>query len=136
MVAVAIASRSAFGAPAILAITGHPVVSSIVVSRDLGDAAGRAPALRGVPCLVLDFVSEAAVAEALARLRTITDRFTHKETATRVACSNEVPYTLRLVRGFDEATIAAIDAHREEALARYAAAQRDTAHHGTGRLLR
>jgi len=132
MIGVEVASRSAFGAPAVLAITGHPAVCGVVVSRDLGDAGGHMLTLRGVPCFMLEFVSEGAADETLERLRVISAKFTHKETPTRIACSNGVPYTLRLVHGIDEATIAAIDGHYEDAVDRYAAAQRETSRVGVG----
>jgi hypothetical protein len=89
-----------------------------------------------VPCLLLEFVSERAADEALGRLRGISARFTHMETPTRIACSNEVQFALRLVRDFDEATIAAIDALHGEAVARYAAGQREQPRAGAGRLRR
>jgi hypothetical protein len=136
MVGIAIATRSAFGAPGVLAVTGHPAVSSIVVSRDLGDAASHFPTLRGVPCLILEFCSERAADEALGRLRVISAKFTHQETPTRIACSNGVQFTLRLVRDFDEPTIAAIAAHHDDAIERYAAAQRDAPRSGAGRARR
>src|SRR6478672_2438893 len=100
MIGVEVASRSAFGAPAVLSITGHPAVCGVVLSRDLGDAGGHMPTLRGVPCFMLEFVSAGAADEALERLRMISAKFTHKETPTRIACSNGVQYTLRLVHGF------------------------------------
>jgi hypothetical protein len=133
MIEVAVAARSAFGAPAVLTIAGHPAVCGVVVSRDLGDAGGQMPTLRGVPCFQLEFVSEAATDEALERLRVISAKFTSKESPTRIACSNGVQYTLRLIHGFDEATIAAIDAHYDEAVDRYAAAQREGSRVGAGR---
>lgn len=129
-VGIVVTAHSALGTPATLAITGHPAVCGITLARDLGDEAGHAPALRGVPCLLLDFVSPDAADAALTRLRAISDKFTFKETPTRIACSNGVPFALRLVRDFDEATIAAIDAYHSEATARYAAAQHEpTRHH-------
>jgi hypothetical protein len=85
---------------------------------------------------MLEFVSEGATDEALERLRVISAKFTHKETPTRIACNNGVQYTLRLVHGFDEATIAAIDAHYEEAVDRYAAAQREATRGGASRARR
>lgn len=136
MIAIAVTSHSAFGAAATLAISGHPAVCGIVLSRDLGDAAGHHPAMRGVPCLLLDFVSAAAADAALARLRSISARFTDRETPTRIACSGGVSYTLRQVYGFDEPTIAAIDAHHADAAERYAAAQRAAPRPGRGRARR
>lgn len=124
-VRIAIAGRSALGAPAILAVTGHQAVTRVILSRDFGDQAGQNPALRAVPCLLLEFVSASAADEALTRLRAITARFTFKESPTRISCSNGVRYTLRVVRGFDEATIAAIEAHYQESAACYVAAQHE-----------
>lgn len=118
-----VTSHSAHGAPAALTILDHPAVVGIVVSRDLGDARSSAPTLRGVPCFLIDFVSAEAATEALERLRVISSRFTHAETPSRIASSSGVPFTLRLVRGFAEATIAAIDACHAEAVAIYGAAQ-------------
>jgi hypothetical protein len=136
MVGVEIASRSASGAPAVLTITGHPAVCEVMVSRDLGGAASHVPTLRGVPCFMLEFVSAGAADEALARLRVISSKFTNKETPTRIACSNEVQFALRLVHGFDEATIAAIDGYHDEAVERYAAGQRERPRVGMSRARR
>ena len=129
-IGIAVTAHSALGTPATLAITGHPAVCGIILARDLGDAGGHAPALRGVPCLLLEFVSPDAADAALARLRVISDKFTFKETPTRIACTNGVQFALRLVRDFDEATMAAIDTYHSEATTRYAAAQHEpTRHH-------
>ena len=133
MIGIEIASYSAFGAPAMLAITGHPTICGVTVSRDLGDAASSAPTLRGVPCLFLDFVSADAADEALARCEAISAQVAHKELPTRLACSREVRYTLRLLRGFDEAAIATIAAHYGTADERYVAAQHDYRQRGTRR---
>ena len=128
MIDIAIAARSALGTPAILTVAGHPAVSSIIVSRDLGDAGSRLPTLRGVPCLVLEFSSIGAADDTLARLAAISAKFAYKETPTRIACSREVKYILRLVRDFDERAIAVIAAYRDEVDTRYAAAQQDYLH--------
>ncbi len=125
MIGIAITAHSALGAPAILTITGHPSVTSIVLARDLGDAASHISSLRGVPCLILDFTTAAAADEAHVRLSAISTKFTFKETPTRLVCSNEVSFTLRLVRDFDQATIATIAEYRDEAVARYTAAQQE-----------
>ena len=130
MVGVTVTSHSALGAAATLAITGHPTVVAITVSRDLGDRAGRFTTLRGVPCFILDFVSAATAETALARLSAVSSRFTHKESPTRLACSGEVRYTLRAVRDFDDDAIDAIAAHYDDADYRYMAAQREPPHHG------
>ena len=133
MIGVEVAARSAFGAPAVLTISGHPAVCGVVVSRDLGDAGSHMATLRGVPCLLLEFVSEAAADEALERLRVFSAKFTHKETPTRIVCNNGVQFSLRLVHGFDEATMATIDEYYDEAVDRYAAAQREGSRVGVGR---
>lgn len=125
MISVAITAHSALGAPATLAIGVHPAVTGITLARDLGDAASRHASLRGVPCLILDFATTEAADAALERLRAISSKFTFKETPTRLACSNEVGFTLRLVRDFDEATIATIAGYHDDAVARYAAAQQE-----------
>ena len=123
MIGVAITAHSAHGTPATLAITGHPSITGIVLARDLGDAASHTPSLRGVPCLILDFTTAAAADEAHVRLSAISSKFTFKESPTRLVCSNEVSFTLRLVRDFDEATIATITKYHGDAVARYATAQ-------------
>ena len=128
-IGIAVTAHSALGTPATLAITGHPAICGIILARDLGDARGHAPALRGVPCLVLEFVSPDAADAALARLRVISEKFTFKETPTRIACTNGVQFALRLVRDFDEVTMAAIDAYHREATARYGSAQHEPARH-------
>lgn len=133
MVGVTIIDRSANGALATLETAGHPTVCAVVVSRDLGDLAGRSPTLRGVPCLLLDFTTPEAADAVLARLAALSSKMAYKETATRLACSSEIHYALRVVRGFDEAAIATIAAHHEEASARYALARRDSPRHGVCR---
>lgn len=133
MVGVTIIERSKTGVPATLAITGHPTVRAVVVSRDLGDPADRGPTLRGVPCLLLDFTTPEAADAALARLAALSSKIAYRETATRLVCSSEVHYALRVVRGFDEAAIATVATHHEEASARYALAQRDSPRHGSRR---
>jgi hypothetical protein len=125
MVTIAIATYSAFGAPAMLMVEGHPVVRSIVVSRDLGDSASHSPTLRGVPCVLIDFATAHAADDALARLGVISAKFTHKESPTRLACSGEVRYTLRVVRSFDEDAIATVAEYYDLADARYMAAQQN-----------
>jgi hypothetical protein len=125
MIGIAITSRSALGVPATLAISGHPSVTSIVLARDLGDAASHIPSLRGVPCLILDFTTADTANEAHVRLSTISSKFTFKESPTRLVCSNDVSFTLRLVRDFDEAAIARIAEYHSDAVARYSAVQQD-----------
>lgn len=136
MIDIEISNRSKYDAPATLTIAGHPAVSSIIVSRDLGDVASRTPGLHGMPCLLLNFKSAEAADEALARLRTLSARLYHRETPTQIACGGGVAYTLRVVHGFDAAAIAAIEQHHTEAKDRYEAAQHAYLHGGMRRARR
>lgn len=123
-VTVEIRTRSKLGAPAVLAVDGHPEVGSIVVSRDLGDAGSRVPGLHGVPCLLLNLASEEATALILGRLRTLSARLYRREAPRQIACDGGVAYTLRIVHGFDEAAIALVEQCHAEAQGCYEAAQR------------
>jgi hypothetical protein len=123
MVGIAVSSRSKFGAPALLTITDYPAIASIVVSRDLGDASSRIPTLSGMPCLLLNFKSETAADEALARLSTLSRRLYRKLSPTQIDCGGDVHYSLRMVHGFDEEAIAEIERLRSEAVEHYDAAQ-------------
>jgi hypothetical protein len=133
MIGIVISSHSKYDAPATLTIAGHPTVSSIVVSRDLGDTASRTPGLHGMPCLLLNFKSPEAAEEALARLRILSARLYHRQTPTQIACGGGVAYTLRVLHGFDETAIAAIEQHHTEASDRYEAAQQAYLHGGMRR---
>jgi hypothetical protein len=123
MIGIVVSSRSKFGAPALLTITDHPAVASIVVSRDLGDASSRVPTLSGMPCLLLNFKSEAAADEALVRLSTLSRRLYRKLPPTQIDCGGDVHYSLRMVHGFDEEAIAEIERLHSEALDQYKTAQ-------------
>ena len=123
MVGISVSNRSKFGAPALLTITDHPAIATIVLSRDLGDASSRIPTLSGMPCLLLNFKSETATDEALARFGTLSRRLYRKLSPTQIDCGGDVHYSLRMVHGFDEEGIAAIERLRSEAVEQYEAAQ-------------
>jgi hypothetical protein len=132
VIGIAVSSHSKLGAPALLTISDHPAIASIVVSRDLGDASSRIPTLSGMPCLLLNFKSEAAADEALGRLSTLSRRLYRKLSPTQIDCGGDVHYSLRMVHGFDEATITEIERLRSEAVEHYEAAQHAYLH-GTPR---